>query len=123
MDNKEKVKASLDKLIPSLEEVSDWMYENPELGFEEIRTSKIVKEKLQEFGVDELHTEIGKTGVVAIINGNEEGPKQVGVRADMDALPIEETTNLNYASKTPGKMHACGHDGHTTMLLLSLIHI
>ena len=99
--------------LPTIENISDDLnsifkdlHMNPELGFEEFRTSKIVKEKLQEYGVDELHTEIGKTGIVAIINGNEEGSKKVGVRADMDALPIEETTNLNYASKTPGKMHA-----------------
>ena len=99
------------------------LHQNPELGFEEIRTSKIVQQKLNEFGVDELHSEIGKTGVVAIINGKNNDGRTIGVRADMDALPIEETTNLNYSSKTPGKMHACGHDGHTTMLLGAAKHL
>ena len=113
----------IDKISNELTNIFKDLHQNPELGFEEFRTSKMVKEKLQEYGVDELHTEIGKTGIVAIINGNEEGSKKVGVRADMDALPIEETTNLNYASKTPGKMHACGHDGHTTMLLGAAKHL
>ena len=107
----------IDKISNELTNIFKDLHEYPELGFEEIRTSKIVQEKLQEFGVDEIHSEIGKTGVVAIINGNQKSDNQIGLRADMDALPIEETTNLEYASKNPGKMHACGHDGHTTMLL------
>ena len=107
----------IDKISNELTNIFKDLHKYPELGFEEIRTSKIVQEKLQEFGVDEIHTEIGKTGVVAIINGNQKSDNQIGLRADMDALPIEETTNLEYASKNPGKMHACGHDGHTTMLL------
>ena len=92
--------------LPTIEKISDDLnsifkdlHMHPELGFEEFRTSKIVKEKLQEYGVDELHTEIGKTGIVAIINGNEEGSKQVGVRADMDALPIQETTNKTSSAR------------------------
>ncbi len=92
-------------------------HENPELGFEEFRTAQIVKDKLTEFGVDEVHSEIGITGVVGLIKGKKNNGRCVGLRADMDALPIQEKTNLSYASKTGGKMHACGHDGHTTMLL------
>ena len=90
-------------------------HEHPELGFEEVRTSGIVAEKLRSWGI-EVTTGIGKTGVVGVIEGNRPG-KTIGLRADMDALPIHETTNLPWASKTPGIMHACGHDGHTTMLL------
>ena len=118
------------QILPAIEKISDELtsiykdlHQHPELGFEEVRTSKIVKDKLSEFGVDELHTEIGKTGVVAIINGKKDGTRSIGVRADMDALPIDETTNLDYGSKTPGKMHACGHDGHTTMLLGAAKHL
>ncbi len=88
----------------------------PELEFECHETAAFVAERLREFGVDELHEGIAKTGIVAIINGQGEGPT-VGLRADMDALPITEETGVEYASKNPGKMHACGHDGHTTMLL------
>ena len=101
-----------------LEEIYKDLHSHPELGFEEERTSKIVQEKLKEYGVDEIHTEIGKTGVVGIIRGNDGGGnRRIGLRADMDALPIQEDTGLSYASKVDGKMHACGHDAHTTMLL------
>ncbi|NOD63091.1 MULTISPECIES: M20 aminoacylase family protein [unclassified Ruegeria] len=88
----------------------------PELEFECYETAAFVAERLREFGVDELHEGIAKTGMVAIINGQEDGPT-IGLRADMDALPIAEETGVEYASTHPGKMHACGHDGHTTMLL------
>ena len=115
--------SELDKISNELTNIFKDLHMHPELGFEEVRTSKIVKEKLQDYGVDEIHTEIGKTGVVAVINGKQQGGNQIGLRADMDALPIEETTNLNYASKNPGKMHACGHDGHTTMLLGAAKHL
>ena len=101
-----------------LEEIYKDLHSHPELGFEEERTSKIVQEKLKAYGVDEVHTDIGKTGVVGIIRGNNGGGnRRVGLRADMDALPIQEDTGLSYASKVDGKMHACGHDAHTTMLL------
>ena len=99
----------IDKISNELTNIFKDLHQHPELGFEEVRTSKIVKEKLEDYGVDEIHTEIGKTGVVAVINGKQQGVNQIGLRADMDALPIEETTNLNYASQNPGKMHACGH--------------
>ncbi|MEM7520732.1 MAG: amidohydrolase, partial [Pseudomonadota bacterium] len=88
----------------------------PELGLECHMTSAFVAERLREFGVDEVHTGIAKTGVVAIIEGQGDGPT-IGLRADMDALPIHEETGVAYASTHPGKMHACGHDGHTAMLL------
>lgn len=88
----------------------------PELAFDCHETAAFVADRLRGFGVDELHEGIATTGIVAIINGQGEGPT-IGLRADMDALPIPENTGVEYASKHPGKMHACGHDGHTTMLL------
>ena len=90
-------------------------HEHPELGFEEVRTSGIVAELLKSWGI-EVTTGIGKTGVVGVLKGSMPG-KTIGLRADMDALPIHEETNLPWSSKNPGVMHACGHDGHTTMLL------
>ena len=90
-------------------------HEHPELGMEEFRTSQIVAKLLSEWGI-ETHTEIGKTGVVGVLKGNKPG-RSIGLRADMDALPMEERTNLSFSSKNPGVMHACGHDAHTTMLL------
>lgn len=96
---------------------------HPEIGFTEVRTSGIVADKLREYGVDEVHEGLGKTGVVALIHGKGKGNRRVGLRADMDALPIQEATGLDYASKTPGVMHACGHDSHTTMLLGAAKHL
>jgi len=88
----------------------------PELGFDCAETASFVAARLRDFGVDELHEGIAQTGVVAIINGQGDGPT-IGLRADMDGLPITEATGVEYASQNPGKMHACGHDGHTAMLL------
>ncbi|MFG6528766.1 MULTISPECIES: M20 aminoacylase family protein [unclassified Sulfitobacter] len=88
----------------------------PELAFDCHETAAFVAERLRAFGVDELHEGIATTGIVAIIEGQGEGPT-IGLRADMDALPIQEATDKEYASTREGKMHACGHDGHTTMLL------
>ncbi|WP_422050898.1 M20 aminoacylase family protein [Shimia sp.] len=103
------------------DEITAWrrdLHENPEILFETHRTSALVAEKLEAFGCDEVVTGIGRTGVVGVIKGKETGSgKVIGLRADMDALPIHEQTGLEYASKTPGAMHACGHDGHTAMLL------
>jgi hippurate hydrolase len=90
---------------------------HPETAFEEVRTARIVAEKLREFGCDEVITGIAKTGVVGVIRGQGDTTRAIGLRADMDALPIQEQTGVPYASTVPGKMHACGHDGHTTMLL------
>lgn len=91
------------------------LHEHPELGMQETRTSGIVAQHLKDWGI-EVHTDIGKTGVVGVLKGQSDG-RMIGLRADMDALPIQECTNLPFASKTPGVMHACGHDAHTTMLL------
>lgn len=91
------------------------LHEHPELGFQEVRTAGIVADALRSYGI-EVTTGIGKTGVVGVLKGNRPG-RTIGLRADMDALPIHEQTNLPYASKNAGVMHACGHDGHTTMLL------
>ncbi len=102
-------------------EIAEWrqdIHQYPEILFETQRTSALVKEKLIEFGCNQVIDGIGKTGVVGVINGktNRTG-KVIGLRADMDALPINEETGLEYSSKIPGAMHACGHDGHTSMLL------
>ena len=102
-------------------EIAEWrhdIHQHPEILFETHRTSALVRDKLKEFGCDEVIEGIGKTGVVGVINGqtNQSG-KVIGLRADMDALPINEETGLDYSSKFPGAMHACGHDGHTSMLL------
>ncbi|MEO0863091.1 MAG: M20 aminoacylase family protein [Pseudomonadota bacterium] len=88
----------------------------PELGFDCPKTAAFIKARLEEIGVDEIHDGIAQTGIVAIINGQGDGPT-IGLRADFDALPITEETGVDYASTHPGKMHACGHDGHTAMLL------
>jgi len=96
------------------------IHSHPELLYDVHRTAAFVADRLREFGCDEVATGLGKTGVVGVIKGSKPGSgdvKVLGLRADMDALPIEEITGLPYASKTPGKMHACGHDGHTAMLL------
>ena len=102
-------------------EVAAWrrdIHQHPEIQFDVHRTAGSVAEKLKAFGCDEVVTGIGKTGVVGVIHGKGSGPRKViGLRADMDALPMDEETNLSYRSKNPGKMHACGHDGHTAMLL------
>ena len=90
-------------------------HQHPELGMQEVRTSKKVNEFLNDWGI-KTYTGIGKMGVVGVLEGNKPG-KSIGLRADMDALPIHEKTNLPYSSKNPGVMHACGHDAHTTMLL------
>ena len=88
----------------------------PELSFDCPKTSAFIRERLEEIGVDAIHDGIAQTGIVAIIQGKGDGPT-IGLRADFDALPITEDTGVDYASTHPGKMHACGHDGHTAMLL------
>ncbi len=99
------------------------LHAHPEIGFTEERTSAIVAEKLRSYGVDEVHTGLGKTGVVGLIHGKQKGNRRVGLRADMDALPLHEITGLEYSSNNDGVMHACGHDGHTTMLLGAAKHL
>ena len=104
-------------------EVAAWrrdIHAHPEILFDVHRTAANVAEKLKAFGCDEVVPGIGKTGVVGVIRGRKNGgsgPRVIGLRADMDALPMDEQTNLPYRSTNPGKMHACGHDGHTAMLL------
>ena len=102
-------------------EITKWrrhLHAHPELMYDVHETAAFVVERLKEFGVDEITPGIGKTGVVAVIRGRTDTKGRViGLRADMDALPIEEATGLDYASTVSGKMHACGHDGHTSMLL------
>ena len=104
-----------------LPEITAWrrdFHQHPELLFDVHRTAQIVADKLREFGADEVVEGIGQTGVVAIINGKHaKSDRVIGLRADMDALPIHETSGVPHASATDGKMHACGHDGHTAMLL------
>jgi amidohydrolase len=109
--------------LPRIKEYADELtairrdlHEHPEIGFEETRTAGIVAEKLRSWGI-EVHTGIGKTGVVGVLEGKGGGGRAVGLRADMDALPMDEETNLPWRSKSAGKFHGCGHDGHTTMLL------
>ena len=92
------------------------LHAHPELGFEEVRTAGIVAGLLESYGI-EVHRGIGGTGVVGVLKGRSDNGRRIGLRADMDALPIEEETNLPYRSTIPGRMHACGHDGHTTMLV------
>jgi hippurate hydrolase len=92
------------------------LHAHPEIGFEEVRTSGIVADKLTSWGV-EVHRGLGGTGVVGVLKGKGTGSKRIGLRADMDALPMEENTNLKWRSTIPGRFHGCGHDGHTTMLL------
>ena len=102
------------------DEITAWrrdLHAHPELQYDVHRTAGAVSEKLKSFGCDEVVTGIGRTGVVGVIRGRKPGAKVIGMRADMDALPIEEATTVAYKSTVPGKMHACGHDGHTAMLL------
>jgi amidohydrolase len=110
----------LNRVAEMHEEVTGWrrhLHTIPELLYDVHQTAAFVEEKLRAFGCDEVVAGIGRTGVVALIKGRlGEGPT-IGIRADMDALPLEEITGKEYASQTPGKMHACGHDGHTAMLL------
>ena len=111
--------AIVNRIAGYADEMTGWrrhLHTIPELGRECFKTAAFVEEKLREFGVDEIQTGFATTGIVAIINGQGNGPT-IGLRADMDGLPIIETTGLEYQSTHEGCMHACGHDGHTTMLL------
>ncbi|MCC7485209.1 MAG: amidohydrolase [Burkholderiales bacterium] len=108
----------LESIVVTQDELTRWrrdIHAHPELGFEESRTAGIVSGRLREFGC-EVHTGIGRTGVVGVLRAGN-GSRKIGLRADMDALPIHEANAFEHRSTHPGKMHACGHDGHTTMLL------
>ncbi len=111
--------AVINRIAAFSEDMTAWrrhLHQHPELGFDCHETAAFVVERLKSFGIGEIHTGIATSGVVAIIDGRGAGPT-IGLRADMDALPMAEATGLDYASGVAGRMHACGHDGHTTMLL------
>ncbi|MDG1413525.1 MAG: amidohydrolase, partial [Alphaproteobacteria bacterium] len=112
-------------IVDNQDDLMSWrqhLHQNPEIAYEEKDTSDFVAAKLESFGI-EVHRGFGGTGLVGVIQGNQPGDKAVGLRADMDALPMPEQTNLPYASQRDGRMHACGHDGHTTMLLGAAQHL
>lgn len=98
------------------------IHAHPELGFEEHRTSKMVADLLREWGI-EVHTGIAGTGVVGVLRGSKAGSRTIGLRADLDALPLQEENKFAHRSRHDGRMHACGHDGHTTMLLAAAWHL
>ena len=109
----------LNRIADYADDMKRWrrhLHRHPELSFDCHETAAFIVERLHEIGVDEIHTGIARSGIVAILNGQGDGPT-IGLRADMDALPIVEITGAEHASAVPGKMHACGHDGHVTMLL------
>ena len=106
----------IDAFADELTAIRRDLHAHPEIGFEEVRTSGIVAEKLAQWGI-EVHRGLGGTGVVGVLKGKGNGSKRIGLRADMDALPMEENTNLQWRSTIPGRFHGCGHDGHTTILL------
>jgi len=117
----------LNRLAAATDEIAGWrrdLHAHPELLYDVHRTAAVVAEKLRSFGADEVVTGIGRTGVVAVVRGrSDRSGRVIGLRADMDALPILEATGRPYASTVPGKMHACGHDGHTAMLLGAAKHL
>lgn len=116
----------LNRAVEMQTEIAGWrhaLHMEPEILFEVHKTAAFVAEKLRAFGCDEVVTGIGRTGVVGVIKGRHGGGPALGLRADTDALPIAEETGLAYASKIPGRMHACGHDGHTAMLLGAARHL
>ncbi len=111
----------INRVAELADEITAWrrhIHENPEILYEVHETAAFVADKLRAFGCDEVVTGLGRTGVVGVIKGSKPGKgKTIALRADMDALPIHEETNLPYKSRKPGAMHACGHDGHTAMVL------
>ena len=110
--------ALVEPIAQSHQEMTAWrrdIHAHPELGFNENRTADLVANRLESFGI-EVHRGIGKTGLVGILKAGSSS-RTIGLRADMDALPINETNEFEHRSTNPGVMHACGHDGHTTMLL------
>ena len=112
------IRKHIKNFVPEMNEWRHYIHENPEIAYEEHNTSDFIAAKLTEFNI-EVHRGLGGTGIVGVIHGKDNGAskKSLGIRADIDALPMTEKTNLSYSSKNDGKMHACGHDGHTTMLL------
>ena len=118
MSESDRLKSDIDELVPDMVAMRRDLHEHPELAFEEVRTSGIVAQRLRTLGL-EVQTGIAKTGVVGLLKGgaSKPGAKTIAIRADMDALPIHELNEIDYRSTVDGKMHACGHDGHTSILL------
>jgi len=118
MSESDRLKSDIDELVPGMVAMRRDLHEHPELAFEEVRTSSIVAQRLQAMGL-EVQTGIAKTGVVGLLRGgaSKTGAKTIAIRADMDALPVHELNEIDYRSTIDGKMHACGHDGHTSILL------
>jgi amidohydrolase len=114
------IRQDVDEILPGVVADRRHLHENPEIGFQEVKTAAFVSERLQALGVEDIRTGINKTGVTGLIRGTGSGAgadKVVLVRADMDALPILEENKVDYKSQNDGSMHACGHDAHTAMLL------
>ncbi|MBV9891023.1 MAG: amidohydrolase, partial [Rhizobacter sp.] len=110
--------SAFDRITAFHSDLTSWrrdIHAHPELGFQETRTADLVAAKLEAFGID-VHRAVGRTGVVGVLRAGS-GSGRIGLRADMDALPIEEANTFAHQSTHKGVMHACGHDGHTTMLL------
>lgn len=118
MSDIDRLKAEIDEMVPGMVAMRRDLHEHPELAFEEVRTSGIVAQRLKALGL-EVRTGVAKTGVVGVLRGGkaQPGAKTLAMRADMDALPIHELNEIDYRSTVDGKMHACGHDGHTSILL------
>jgi amidohydrolase len=118
MPELDRLKSDIDEMVPDMVATRRDLHEHPELAFEEVRTSNIVAQRLHALGL-EVQTGVAKTGVVGLLRGgvSRTGRKTIAIRADMDALPIHELNEIDYRSQVDGKMHACGHDGHTTILL------
>ncbi|HEV2581916.1 MAG TPA: amidohydrolase [Ktedonobacteraceae bacterium] len=114
----DRLKSDIDELVPGMVALRRDLHEHPELAFEEVRTSNIVAQRLRALGL-EVQTGVAKTGVVGLLRGRpgSQDARTIAIRADMDALPIHELNEIEYRSQVDGKMHACGHDGHTTILL------
>lgn len=113
-----KIRQEVDELMPGLVADRRHLHENPELGFQEFKTAEFVRQRLEQLGVEDIRTGIGGTGVTGLVKGTAAGAgRNILVRADMDALPIHEENDVEYASKVDGVMHACGHDGHTAILM------
>ena len=113
----DRLRGDIDEIVPGVVADRRWLHQHPELGYQEHQTAAFVAERLQSIGVEEIRTGIGGTGVTGVIRGGLGEGKTVGLRADMDALPILEENEVEYCSQTPGTMHACGHDGHVAMQL------
>ena len=113
----EHLRGAVDEIMPGVVADRRWLHQHPELGYQEVETAAFVANRLEAIGIEDIRTGVGGTGVTAVIRGGLGEGKVVGLRADMDALPILEENEVDYISLTPGTMHACGHDGHVSMLL------